>query len=127
MKETTAAPKPKTVEEYLAAVPEPARTTLEKVRAVIRAAVPKEATEKISYRMPAFYHNKRTLVCYAAFRNHCSLFPCSGAVTEALATELERYATGKGTIQFPLDKPLPAALIRKIIKVRLSERLTPAV
>jgi uncharacterized protein YdhG (YjbR/CyaY superfamily) len=121
MKKSAAAVKPKTVDEYLAAVPEPARTTLEKVRAVLRAALPKEATEKISYQMPSFYYDRRTLVCYAAFRDHCSLFPCSGTVIEQLAPELAKYQTSKGTLHFPLDKPLPAALIRKIVKVRLKK------
>ena len=71
-----------TVEEYLAAVPEPARSTLEKVRAAIRSAVPRDATEAISYGMPAFKH-KKPIVWYAAFSDHCSLFPASGAVMKS--------------------------------------------
>lgn len=102
------------VEAYLAAVPEPARTTLQTVRERIRAAAPKAAVETISYRMPAF-HYRRALVSYAAFKKHCSLFPMGSAVLDALGDEVKPYRTAKGTLQFPLDKPLPAALIRKIV------------
>ena len=75
--------KPTTVEEYFAAVPEPHRTTLETLRQRIRAAAPEGATERLSYGMPSF-HYKKGLVCYAAFKNHCSLFPMSGRVLEQL-------------------------------------------
>jgi uncharacterized protein YdhG (YjbR/CyaY superfamily) len=109
----------KTVEAYLAAVPEPARTTLERVRTVIRSAVPKESTEVISYSMPAFRH-KKVIVWYAAFKDHCSLFP-GGRLIKTMKDDLAGYRTSKGTIQFPIDKPLPAALIKKIVKARLAE------
>lgn len=109
---------PKTVDEYLATVPEPARSTLKKVRAVIRSAVPAEATEAITYRIPTVkYHG--SLVAYAAFSKHCSLFPMSGSVIEAFKNELKAFHTSKGTLQFPLDKPLPAALLKKIVKLRV--------
>lgn len=108
---------PKTVAEYLAAVPEPARSTLEKVRAVIRSVVPPEATEVISYRIPMFKY-KGMLVGFAAFSNHCSLFP--GALPEAYKDELKLFRTSKGTIQFPVDKPLPAALVKKLVKARIA-------
>jgi uncharacterized protein YdhG (YjbR/CyaY superfamily) len=110
---------PKNVDEYLAGVPEPARTTLQKIRAVIRSAVPREASEIISYRMPAFKHNG-VLVWFAAFSKHCSLFP-TASVIEELKNELKGYATSKGTIQFPVDKPLPAALLRKLVKTRVAQ------
>ena len=110
---------PKTVDEYLAAVPQPAYSTLQKVRGAIRSAVPKEAVEAISYGMPAFKY-KGTLVWFAAFAKHCSLFPGS-TVIEAFQQELEGFHTSKGTIQFPLDKPLPAALVRRLVKARLAE------
>jgi uncharacterized protein YdhG (YjbR/CyaY superfamily) len=119
MKKTTGNVKPKTVEEYLATVPEPARTTLEKVRKAIRAAAPAEATEKISWQMPSFYY-KGALVCYAAFREHCSFFPMSAALLEELRPELAKYSTTKGTIHFPSDKPLPATIVRKIVKARVA-------
>ncbi|MGZ4854816.1 MAG: iron chaperone [Candidatus Angelobacter sp.] len=110
---------PRTVDEYLARVPEPARNALTKIRAAIRSAVPPEATETISYRMPAFKH-KRTLVWYAAFSNHCSLFP-TAAVIEAFKDELKGFSTTKGTIHFSLDKPMPVALIKKLVKARVAE------
>jgi uncharacterized protein YdhG (YjbR/CyaY superfamily) len=110
----------KAVEAYLAKVPQPARGTLEKMRATIRAAAPKEATEGISYGMPAFRFRK-PLAGYAAFKDHCSLFPMSGAVIAAMKDELKGYVTAKGTIQFALDKPMPLALVKKIVKARLAE------
>jgi uncharacterized protein YdhG (YjbR/CyaY superfamily) len=103
------------VEAYLARVPEPARTTLEKMRAMIRAAAPGEATEQLSYGIPAF-HFKGALLSYAAFKDHCSLFPMGARAIEAFAEELEGYRVTKGTIHFSLDKPLPKSLITKIVK-----------
>ncbi len=111
---------PKTVEEYLARVPDPARTTLETVRAAIRSAAPPEAVETISYGMPAFKY-KGILVWYAAFSNHCSLFP-KAAVIEQFKDDLKGYVTNKGTIQFPTDKPLSSALVKKIVKARVAAR-----
>jgi prevent-host-death family protein len=107
----------KSIDEYLAGVPEPARTTLNTIRATIRSAVPPEAIEVISYRIPAFKY-KGMLVWYGAFTNHCSLFPGPGII-EAFKEELKRYPIAKGTIQFPLDKPLPATLLKKIVKARV--------
>ncbi len=101
---------PKNVDEYLAGVPEPARSTLNKIRAAIRSAVPPEATETISYRIPAFKYNG-VLMWFAAFSNHCSLFP-TASVVEAFKNELRGFSTSKGTIHFPTDKPLPTALVR---------------
>lgn len=110
---------PKTVDEYLEGVPEPARSTLNKIRAAIRSAVPTEATETISYRIPAFKY-KRVLVWFAAFSNHCSLFP-TASVIEEFKDELKGYTLSKGTIQFPTDKPLPAALVKKLVKARVKQ------
>jgi uncharacterized protein YdhG (YjbR/CyaY superfamily) len=110
---------PKTVDEYLAGVPEPARTTLSKIRAVIRSAVPPEATEVISYRMPMFKY-KGMLVGFAAFANHCSLFPGALSGLREFEAELKPYMVGKGTLQFPLDKPMKASLVKKIVKARLA-------
>jgi uncharacterized protein YdhG (YjbR/CyaY superfamily) len=107
------------VDAYLAQVPEPARTTLEKMRAMIRAAAPKEATEAISYKIPSF-QLKGGLVWYAAFKNHCSFFPMDHSLEEEFAEELKKYKTSKGTIQFPVDKPLPNALVSRIVKARVS-------
>jgi uncharacterized protein YdhG (YjbR/CyaY superfamily) len=108
------------VEAYLAEVPEPARTTLEKTRATIRAAAPKEATECISYGMPAFRY-RGALVGYAAFKDHCSFFPMSAALIDTMAEELKGYRTSKGTLQFASDKPLPAALVKKMVKARVAD------
>ena len=110
---------PKDVDEYLASVPEPARTTLQKIRAAIRSVVPPETTEIISYRMPAFKY-KGVLVWFAAFSDHCSLFP-TAAVIEAFKNELKGFSTSKGTIQFPTDKPLPTALVKKLVKARIAQ------
>jgi uncharacterized protein YdhG (YjbR/CyaY superfamily) len=110
---------PKDIDEYLAGVPEPARSTLNKIRAAIRSAAPREATETISYRMPAFRY-KGVLVWFAAFSNHCSFFP-TAAVIEAFKNELKGFATSKGTIHFPVDKPLPAALVKKMVKLRVAQ------
>ena len=110
---------PTSIDEYLAGVPEPARTTLNKIRSAIRAAVPPEATEIISYRMPAFKY-KGVLVWFAAFTNHCSFFP-TAAVIEEFKNELRAYSISKGTIQFPTDKPLPAALVKKMVKMRVEQ------
>jgi uncharacterized protein YdhG (YjbR/CyaY superfamily) len=110
---------PKDIDEYLVGVPEPARSTLNKIRAVIRSAVPPEATETISYRMPAFKY-KKVLIWFAAFSDHCSLFPTS-AIVAAFRDELKRYTISKGTIQFPVDKPLPATLVKRMVRARLAE------
>jgi uncharacterized protein YdhG (YjbR/CyaY superfamily) len=111
---------PKNVDEYLAGVPEPARSTLIKVRAAIRSAMPAEATEAISYQMPAFKYKGRPLLWFAAFSNHCSLFP-TASVIEAIKNELKGFSISKGTIQFPVDKPLPAALLKKMVKLRIAQ------
>jgi uncharacterized protein YdhG (YjbR/CyaY superfamily) len=109
----------KSVGAYLAAVPEPARSTLNKVRAAVRAAAPAEATEIISYGIPAIKHNG-VLVWYAAFADHCSLFP-TASVIEAFKKELKGFTLSKGTIQFPTDKPLPSALVKKMVKARVAQ------
>jgi uncharacterized protein YdhG (YjbR/CyaY superfamily) len=110
---------PKTVDEYLAGVPEPARRTLHKIRAAIRSAAPPEATEAISYGMPAFKY-QGTLVWFAAFSDHCSLFPTASLI-EAFKNELKGFSTSKGTIHFTTDKPLPIALVKKLVKARVAQ------
>ena len=110
---------PKSVDEYFARVPEPARDTLNKMRAAIRSVVPPEATETISYGIPAFKHNK-VLVWFAAFSDHCSLFP-TASVIEAFKNELKGFTTSKGTIQFPTDQPLPTGLIKRLVKARVAQ------
>jgi uncharacterized protein YdhG (YjbR/CyaY superfamily) len=112
---------PQSVDEYLGRVPEPARSTLNKVRSAIRSVVPPQATEAISYGIPMFKY-QGLLVGFAAFSKHCSLFPTSMAVMKAFKNELKGYQTSKGTIRFPVDKPLPAALVKKLVKARLAEK-----
>ncbi len=120
MKRTAA----RTVDEYLAKVPQPARATLEQLRKVIRAAVP-EAEEVISYQVPTFRH-RRSVVAFAAFEDHCSLFVMSPDVMEAFKEDLEDYGTSRGTIRFPVDEPLPAALVRRLVKARMAENQAAA-
>jgi len=112
---------PKTAEEYLAKVPEPQRSTLKKVRAVIQSVLPAEATEVISYQIPCVKY-KGMLLGYAAFADHCSLFGMSGTLLGPLKEELKNYSTSKGTVRFPIDKPLPATLIRKLVKSAIAEK-----
>lgn len=111
---------PKTVDEYLAGVPEPARSTLNKVRATIRSVVPPKTTEAISYGIPTFKY-KGSLIGFGAFATHCSLFPYNSSLIEAFKDELKSYPTSKGTIRFPVDKPLPATLLKKLAKARVAQ------
>jgi uncharacterized protein YdhG (YjbR/CyaY superfamily) len=111
---------PKNVDEYLASVPEPARSTLNKIRAAIRSAAPPEATEVISYRIPMFKY-KGMLMGFAAFSNHCSLFPGSLSALKEFKDELKGFPTTKGTIRFPVDKPPSAALVKKLVKARIAQ------
>jgi uncharacterized protein YdhG (YjbR/CyaY superfamily) len=112
---------PKTIDEYLANVSEPARSTLNRIRATIRSVAPSDTTEGISYRIPTF-HYKGPLVGFAAFSNHCSLFPMSGSLIKAFKNELKEFQTSKGTIRFPVNKPLPAALVKKLVKARIAQK-----
>src|SRR5918999_4274353 len=108
------------VDAYLADLPEAPRAALEKLRRTIRAAAP-DAIETISYQMPTFKLDGRFLVSYAAYKNHCSLFPASARVREACGDELTPYLSGRGTIRFTTDRLLPSALVRKIVKSRVQE------
>jgi len=113
------------VETYLAQVVEPARSTLETVRRAIRAAAPADAIECISYGMPAFRY-LGALVGYAAFKDHCSFFPMSASLLDDFPEDVEKYRTAKGTLQFPLDKPLPAALVKKLVRARVVQNKAKA-
>lgn len=113
-------PGPRSVEEYLAGLPKEQRAALEGLRKTIKAAAP-EATEAISYQMPAFKDHGRFLVSYAAFKDHCSLFPASYAVMKALGEDLKPYLSGKGTLRFTTDQPIPAAIVKRIVELRLEE------
>ena len=108
---------PRNVDEYLSALSQDQRAALERVRRAIKSVVPR-ASEGISYQIPTFKLDGRMLVSYAAFSEHCSFFPGAGP-TEVHQNELKAYQTSKGTIRFTLDKPLPLALIKKIVKTRI--------
>ncbi|HEY1467845.1 MAG TPA: DUF1801 domain-containing protein [Candidatus Acidoferrum sp.] len=110
---------PTSVDEYFASVPEPAHSALKKIRETVRSVVPAESTEIISYAIPAFKHEK-VLVWYAAFSDHCSLFP-TASVIEMFRKELQGFSKSKGTIHFPIDKPVPTALIKKLVKARVAQ------
>ena len=110
---------PKNVDQYVAAIPEPARSALIELRAAIRSAVPEEAAETISYKIPAIKLDE-ILVWFAAFSDHCSLFP-TAAVIATFKDELKSYSTSKGTVHFPTNKPLPTALIKKMVKARVAQ------
>jgi uncharacterized protein YdhG (YjbR/CyaY superfamily) len=108
------------VEKYLAAVPEPGRSTLQSLRKTIRSVVPLETEEVITYGMPGFRY-QGGLLAYAAFKQHCSLFPMSSLVFKRLARELKPYRSSKGTLQFPLDEPPSVTLVKRIVKTRVEE------
>ena len=108
------------VEDYLADVSPEARATLEKLRQTIKAVVP-NAVEVISYQVPTFKLDGRMLVSYAAFKNHCSFFPASKRVIAAHKAALKGRHSSKGTIQFTVEKPLPATLVRKMVRARIEE------
>lgn len=111
--------KPDSVDVYLSNAPEEARATLIKLRKMILAAAP-NATEGISYQIPTFKY-KGPLVAFAAFPTHCSFYVMSPAVMNMYKDELKSYDTAKGTIRFPTNKPLPAALVKKLVKARIEE------
>jgi uncharacterized protein YdhG (YjbR/CyaY superfamily) len=112
--------KPQTVDEYLATLSEEKRAALEKLRRAIKSAAP-EAEECISYQIPAFRLHGRGLVGFGAAANHCAFYPGAYPI-RAHADELKAYDTSKGTIRFPAHRPLPATLVRKLVRARIAER-----
>jgi uncharacterized protein YdhG (YjbR/CyaY superfamily) len=104
---------------YIAALPPVARRALKQIRKTIRAAAP-GAVEGFSYRIPAFQLNGRPLVWYAAFTHHCSVYPITDAIKRVHAAALTGYETSKGTVRFPFTKPVPVALVRRLVKARVA-------
>lgn len=111
------------IDEYIATSPEGVQNKLREMRAIIHAAAP-EAQETISYRMPAFAQNG-VLVYFAAFKNHIGFFP-TGSGVEAFRPEISAYKTSRGTIQLPLDQPLPVELITRIVRFRVGQNMARA-
>ena len=111
--------RPETVGEYLTRVPPRFRAALKKLRKDIRAAAP-DATEGLAWGMPSF-RLQVWLVCYAAFKDHCSFFPMSAEVVRKHAGLLKGFRTTKGTIHFTPEKPLPAALVKRLVRARIAE------
>jgi len=112
-----------TIDEYIATFPEGVQKILQEIRAVIKAAAP-DAEERISYQMPTFYL-KGNLVHFAAYKNHIGFYPAPRGI-EAFQQELSMYKGAKGSVQFPIDKPLPLDLISRIVKFRVAENLKNA-
>src|SRR5438309_7384360 len=108
------------VDEYLANLDEPKRTTLQALRQTIHSIIP-EAEEGISYGMPAFRLQGKVIAGFAAFKNHLSYLPHSGSVFAEMPDDVAGYVTSKGALQFPIDRPLPKALVKKLIAIRLKQ------
>jgi uncharacterized protein YdhG (YjbR/CyaY superfamily) len=116
----TSKTKPATIDDYLAGVNADQRAALEKLRRMIQTAAPK-AEEGISYGLAAFRWKGRPLVAFGAATNHCAFYPMSAAIVGNFQDQLKGFETSKGTIRFSADKPLPAALVRKLVKARIAE------
>ena len=116
----TGAAATKLIDDYIAALPEDQAQALTELRQTVAAAAP-DAVEAVSYSMPAFKLGKRVLVYYAAFSDHLSLFPASGSVMEKLGPELQAHFTGRGTLQFTPDRPLPRDVVLQIVDIRRQE------
>jgi uncharacterized protein YdhG (YjbR/CyaY superfamily) len=112
------------VDDYLAAVPEPQKSTLESLRATLVALLP-EAEQGIAYGVPCFKVGGKGVAGFGFYRNHCTYFPMSGSVTAELADDLKQYVTAKGSIQFPTDEPLPDALVARLVEARQGEIARP--
>lgn len=115
---------PQNFEQYIAGFPEEIREILERIRTTIKKAVPK-AEEGISYKMPTFYFKGQYLIYFAAYKKHIGLYPVPGG-DEKFSQEISAYRSGKGTLQFPLDKPIPYKLISKIVRARAKENAAKA-
>jgi len=112
-------PPAKNVEEFIKFFPKPAQFKLKQMRKIVKSVAPK-AEEKISYKMPVYKYKGKWLVGFAAFKNHIGFYGMSGSFFKLFSKELKNYKTSKGTVQFPLSKPLPVGLIKKLIKARMA-------
>ena len=112
------------VDDYLAAVPEPQKTTLEGMRATLAALLP-DAEQGIAYGVPCFKVGGKGVAGFGFYTNHCTYFPMSGSITAELADDLKQYVTAKGSSQFPTDEPLPDALVARLVEARLREIARP--
>ena len=112
------------VDDYLTAVPEPQKSTLESLRATLAALLP-EAEQGIAYGVPCFKVAGKGVAGFGFHRNHCTYFPMSGSITAELADDLKQYVTAKGSIQFPTDEPLPGALVARLVEARQREIARP--
>lgn len=110
----------KEIDDYLAKVPEPQKSTLKALRKMIASALP-DAEECISYNVPTFKVNGMGIAGFASYKNHCSYFPMSGTTLTTLKNEVAKYETSKGTLKFAIDQCLPSSLVTKLIKARLKE------
>ena len=108
------------VDDYLAAVPEPQKSTLEGLRATLAALLP-HAEQGIAYGVPCFKVGGKGVAGFGFYKNHCTYFPMSGSITAELADDLVQYVTAKGSIQFPTDEPLPDALVSRLVEARQRE------
>lgn len=117
--------RPASIDQYIASQPRGVQTTLRRVRAAIRKGLPK-AEEAISYQIPAYRMNGRVVLYFAAWKEHFSIYPATGGLVEAFATELARYKVSKGTIRFPLDERVPVTLIQRIARFRAREAAAKA-
>jgi uncharacterized protein YdhG (YjbR/CyaY superfamily) len=113
--------KPKTIDEYIAGFPRETQALLEEIRKTIRKAAP-EAEETISYDMPTFTLGGSYLIYFAGWKKHIALYPVSGKLLDQLGEELSKYKGSKGSVHFPLNKPMPLDLITRIVKIRLQEK-----
>lgn len=113
-------PGEKAVDEFLAAVPEPQRSTLQDLRTMLKKILP-AGEEKIHYGVPAIQINGKSIAGYASAKKHCSYFPHSGAVLDSMSDQLTKYEYSKGTLHFPVDKCLPITLVRKLVTARMNQ------
>jgi len=111
----------KTIDEYIKIFPQDVQSILERMRQTIRKATP-EAVESISYQMPTFKLNGKNLVYFAGYKNHIGFYPVPSGI-RAFKKELSQYKTGKGSVQFPIDKPVPYDLVKKIVMFRVKENM----